>query len=327
MCRPGESETSFTGKLIASLTTCQSTSSGTSGVANGRTTRKQTSVNGSPRNSSSSSGECRRISAGMYRPPSGASPRSTAPRSEVSGAFRAVLRYLIRKCSPLVPARLQKRSHARPASLPVEAQPAAAGAPTPASISLLAPSFALNHFQKRRGIQRSIAQLGDFERAMRERFIALTPRGNQRRITPRHRFAWFFARLWLKRAAPQHRLWIVQISFDQQLLLFSRRREIHDAHLAPQAHQQIVPGVNDAAGGIEHQGFLRLLLEFRQDFIQRVNLLCQVFLLAFDVGRGVRPAHPRGHAARALVVGGNQTRRELLLDTVVARNRGIAVSR
>ena len=117
MCSPGESDTMFTGKLIASLTTCQSTSSGTSGVANGRTTRKHTSVNGSPRNSSNSSGECRAISAGMYKPPSGASPRNTAPRSEVSGAFRDVLRYL-------------NKLHSSRSS-----------------------RFALNHFQERGGVQ------------------------------------------------------------------------------------------------------------------------------------------------------------------------------
>src|SRR5580698_410656 len=94
MCSPGESETIFTGKLIASLTTCHSTSSGTSGAANGFTTRKQTSVNGSARNSSNSSGERRAISTGIYNPPSGASPRNTAPRSDVNGASRDVLRYL-----------------------------------------------------------------------------------------------------------------------------------------------------------------------------------------------------------------------------------------
>src|SRR6266849_6002953 len=137
MCSPGESETSFTGKLMASLTICQRTSSGTSGVANGRTTRKHTSVNGSRRNSSSSSGECRAISTGRYKPPSGASPRSTAPRREVSGAFRDVLRYLNEIRSP-------RAAH-----------------------------FVLNHFQKRRGVQRSIAQRGDLQRAVRERFIAL----------------------------------------------------------------------------------------------------------------------------------------------------------
>src|SRR5256884_2302322 len=37
MCNPGDSETSRTGKLMASLTICHSTSSGTSGVANGFT--------------------------------------------------------------------------------------------------------------------------------------------------------------------------------------------------------------------------------------------------------------------------------------------------
>src|SRR6202051_3877293 len=95
MCNPGDSDTSFTGKLIASLTTCHITSSGTSVPANGRATRKHTSVNGSRRNSSSSSGERRAISTGMYNPPSGAKPRNTAPRSDVSGASREVLRYLI----------------------------------------------------------------------------------------------------------------------------------------------------------------------------------------------------------------------------------------
>src|SRR5215472_18583599 len=94
MWSAGESETSFTGKLIASATICQSTSSGTSGVANGFTTRKQTSVKGRRRNSSSSSAVCRAISAGMYKPPSGARPRKTAPRKEVSGVLSAVLRYL-----------------------------------------------------------------------------------------------------------------------------------------------------------------------------------------------------------------------------------------
>src|SRR5713226_5696176 len=98
---------------------------------------------------------------------------------------------------------------------------------------------------------------------MRERFITLAPRGDQRRITTRHRLARFFSRPWLKRTSPQYWLWIVQISFDQELLLFRGSREMHYRHLAPQAHQQIVPGVNNTPGGIEHQGFLRLLFKFR----------------------------------------------------------------
>ena len=89
---------------MASLTICHITSPGTSGVANGFTTRKHTSVNGNRRNSSSSAGEWRAISIGMYSPPSGASPRSTAPRNEVSGAFRDVLPYLknFRPCTSLI---------------------------------------------------------------------------------------------------------------------------------------------------------------------------------------------------------------------------------
>src|SRR5213594_4338037 len=217
MCSPGESETSFTGKLMASLTTCQSVSSGTSGVAKGRTTRKQTSVNGSRRNSSSSSAECRAISAGMYKPPSGASPRSTAPRREVSGALRDVLRYLN------------------------EFRSSRDSRPVP------------NHFQKRWRIQRSIAQRSDLQRAMAQRFVALAPPGNQRRITSCHRLPRFFSGPWLKRAAPQHRLGVIQISLDQQLLLFGGSRQMHNCHLPAQAHQQIVSAVNDASRGIEHQ--------------------------------------------------------------------------
>src|ERR1700688_3893832 len=95
MCNPGDNDTSFIGKLIASLTTCHITSSGTSAPANGRATRKHTSVNGSRRNSSSSSGGRRAISTVMHNPSSGARPCNTAPRSDVSGASRDVLRYLI----------------------------------------------------------------------------------------------------------------------------------------------------------------------------------------------------------------------------------------
>src|SRR5260370_22666336 len=289
MCRPGESETSFTGKLIASLTTCQSTSSGTSGVANGRTTRKHTSVNGSPRNSSSSPGECRAISTGMYRPPSGASPRSTAPRSEVSGALRDVLRYL------------KEFRSSRTSCL------------------------ALNHSQERGGVQRSITQRGDLQGAMRERFITLAPRGNQRRITTRHRLAWFFPSLRLKRAAPQHRLGIVQISFHQELLLFRRRRQIHNRHLSTQTHQQIIPGVNNASGGIKHQGFFRLLFEAGQHFVECADFFRKIVCFALRVGGVVRPAHPGGDS----VDSGESLRREvwceLFLDAVVAGNRRIAV--
>src|SRR5438045_6067978 len=120
MCSPGESETSFTGKLMASLTICHNKSSGTSGVANGFTTRKQTSVNGSARNSSSSSGECRAISAGIYNPPSGASPRNTAPRSEVRGALPVVLRYLNanrRVHPPQTPCATSPETHQRYAAI------------------------------------------------------------------------------------------------------------------------------------------------------------------------------------------------------------------
>src|SRR6266403_3181491 len=152
----------------------------------------------------------------MYNPPSGASPRSTAPRSDVSGASREVLRYL-------------KRSR-----------------------SSRTFDLALNHVQELGGIQRTVAQHCYLQGAMRQRFVALAARGDQRRIAARDGFARRFPGSRLKRAAPQYRLWIVQISFDQELLLLRRGREIHDLHLPPQAHQQIVPDVDEAPSGIEH---------------------------------------------------------------------------
>src|SRR6266849_2153115 len=284
MWSPGDSDTRFTGKLIASLTTCHSTSSGTSGVANGFATRKQTSVNGRRRNSSSSCGECRAISAGMYSPPSGASPRRTAPRSDVSGASREVLRYL------------------------------------KGSRSSRTFDLALNHFQKLGGIQRPIAQHCHWQGAMRKGFVALAPRGDQRRIAARDGFARRFPGPRLKRAAPQYRLWIVQIPFDQELLLLRRGREIHDGHLPPQAHQQIVPDVDEAPSGIEHQGFFTVLLKFRQDFVERVNFLRQLVGFALPIREAVRPAHPRGHAVNSGEPAGGEARCKLLLDAVVAGN-------
>src|ERR1700688_1747013 len=162
MCNPGDSDTSFTGKLIASLTTCHITSSGTSAPANGRATRKHTSVNGSRRNSSSSSGERRAISTGIYNPPSGANPRNTAPRSDVSGASRDVLRYLI----PVAPGKHFYRD----------------GLQTSGVFDLLA--YLLQESFYVSGIVLRItgvlcAQLGHLYRAVCQRFITLPPRRDQ----------------------------------------------------------------------------------------------------------------------------------------------------
>src|SRR6267142_6653114 len=108
----------------------------------------------------------------MYSPPSGASPRRTAPRSDVSGASRDVLRYL------------------------------------KASRSSRTFELAVNRFQKLGGIQRTIAQRGDLQRAVRKRFVALSARGDQRRIAARNGLTRWFLGFRLKRAAPQHRLGI-----------------------------------------------------------------------------------------------------------------------
>src|SRR5216684_397597 len=290
MCSPGERDTSLTGKLIASLTTCHKISSGTSAPANGRATRKHTSVNGSRRNSSSSSGERRAISTGMYNPPSGASPRSTAPRSEVSGAFRAVLRYLIRK------------------------------------ISSRAFEFVLSHLQERlsarRSIARNVTQLCDRKRAVRQHLVALPPGGDQCGVASRHGFAWCFPRSRLKRAAPQDRLGISHITLDQELLFFRRHRQIHYRHLPPQPHEQVISGVNHASCRIENQLLLPIPLQHVQDFVERVNLFREILGFASRVGRTIRPAHPGSNAVDSGVSAGGKPRRQLLLDAVVAGDAG-----
>src|SRR6202022_37246 len=199
MCNPGDNDTSSTGKLIASLTTCHITSSGTSAPANGRATRKHTSVNGRRRNSSSSSAERRAISTGMYNPPSGAKPRNTAPRSDVSGASRDVLRYLIAAMEHFCCDGLQT-----------------SGVFDLFAYLLQEPFYVGRIFFRITAVRR--AQVRYLYRTMRQRFITLPARRDQQWITSRHRFARRFLILHVKRSAPQHRLRIIQISFHQQSL-------------------------------------------------------------------------------------------------------------
>src|ERR1700722_114810 len=237
MCSPGESETIFTGKLIASLTTCHSTSSGTSGAANGFTTRKHTSVNGSARNSSNSSGDRRAISTGIYNPPSGANPRNTAPRSDVSGASRDVLRYLISVVSVKY--------------FYCDDLPTSGGFNLPAY--LLQESFYVSSIVLQ--ITSVLCpQLGHMYRAMRQCFITFPPPPNKQRATPRPPFAGPFLILHKKPPPPQHRLRIIQISFHQYSLFIFSVGQMHDCHLPPQAHQNIVLRVDHAPGRIQNYG-------------------------------------------------------------------------
>src|SRR5260370_15749706 len=82
----------------------------------------------------------------------------------------------------------------------------------------------------------------------------------------------------------------------------------------------MIPGVNHASGSIQSESSPRFLLELVQDFIERVNLLRQVFGLAFCVRRAVRPAHPRGHAVNSAIPAWPKLAREPLLDLVVAKD-------
>src|SRR6202521_2427180 len=292
ICMPGESETSFSGKLIASLPPCHNTSSGTSAPAKGLTTRKQTSVNGSRRNSWSSSGERRAISTGMYSPPSGASPRNTAPRRDVSGACRDVLRYLIRKfssraCEPVV-------DH-------LEECLSAQGS-----------------------IARNVAQLCDRQGAVGKRFVAVTPGHNQCGIAPRNGFVPGFARSRLKGTAPKDRLGIRQIALDEELLLGRRRRQIDHGHLPPQPHQQIVSRVDHTSGRIENQFLLPFLFQRGQDLVKRVNLFGEIVGFASDIAGTIWPTHPRSTAFDSSITGGGEPSCQALLDAVVTGDGGAA---
>src|ERR1700693_2259725 len=279
MCNAGDSDTSSTGKLIASLTTCHITSSGTSAPANGRATRKHTSVNGSRRNSSSSSVERRAISTGMYKPPSGAKPRNTAPRSDVRGASRDVLRYLIAEffcCCRL------KTS----------------GVFTLLADLLQEPFYVRRIFLLITAVRP--AQLGHMHRAMCQRFITLPARRDQQRVTPCHRFTRRFLILYVERSPPQHRLGVIQISFHQQALLTFGIREMHHRHLPPQAHQNIVLRVNHAAGGIQNNRRpARVFLKIIQKFVHYSYFFRQVFRFPLRISHTIRPPHPRGHAVNS----------------------------
>jgi len=209
MCRPGESETRFTGELIASLTTCQSTSSGTSGVANGRATRKQTSVNGRREIPPVPPANARNLH-GMYRPPSGASPRSTGARSEVAG-FARLLRYLNEFRSSRVS------------------------------------RLALNHLQERGGSSDPSRNAATCSVQVRRALHNSVGARNQSRITTRHSFPEAFLPVWVEtRRATAPALDHSNI-FRSELQLLRGSRQMHDRHLAPQTHQQIVPGVDDAS--------------------------------------------------------------------------------
>jgi len=102
-CSAGESETSFTGKLIASLgsaTIC--TQHFFPHVRRGKrrtTHRTQTSVTGQAGGLFQCLGVCRAIFDGISRPPSGEAPASPLPEY-VSGAFPACASNLMRRALP-----------------------------------------------------------------------------------------------------------------------------------------------------------------------------------------------------------------------------------
>ena len=85
-----------------------------------------------------------------------------------------------------------------------------------------------------------------------------------------------FTLLRLKRAAPQNRLRIAEIPFDQQLLFGFGCREIHNGHQFSQPVQQMIPGIDDAAGRIQNQRLLRPPLKVTKNFVQRCNFFCEV---------------------------------------------------
>src|ERR1700687_4816196 len=80
--------------------------------------------------------------------------------------------------------------------------------------------------QKGSGILRGGAQLRDGDGAVGECLVALAARGDEHGIAARDRVARRLAIFRLKRAAPQDRLWIVEIKLDQELLLGSLCRGV-----------------------------------------------------------------------------------------------------
>ena len=160
---------------------------------------------------------------------------------------------------------------------------------------------------------------------MCQSFIALAARRDESRIAAGNRIVRVFWRARLKRPTPQHRFGILQIALDEQLLFVRGCGDVDNGHLAAQAQEDVVAGVDDASGGVENEFTLRVLFEIAEDLVESGDFFGKILGFAFGVGRTVGPAHPGGYAVDAGVSPRLENASEPGFDFVVAADGRAAV--
>src|SRR5215469_4926991 len=102
-----------------------------------------------------------------------------------------------------------------------------------------------------------------------------------------------------KGAAPEDRLGIFEITADQKPLLASGGGEVDDEHLLAEAIEEMIAGVDDAAGGVEDKFVIKIFFKVVEDFVKGADLLGEVGGFALGISWTVGPAHPGGDAVDA----------------------------
>ena len=157
---------------------------------------------------------------------------------------------------------------------------------------------------------------------MRQGFVTLASGRDESRIAAGNGVVGSFSGPGLESATPQDRLGVLQIALDEQLLFARRSRNVDDDHLAAKTEEDVVTGVDDAAGGVEDEFALGICCEVGENLVESGDFFGEVLGFALGVGGAVRPTHPRGDTIDAGVSAGLENGSEARLDLVVAADGG-----
>src|SRR5215469_13358017 len=86
----------------------------------------------------------------------------------------------------------------------------------------------------------------------------------------------------------------------------------------------MIASVDYAAGGVENQRAVSILLDISENLVESGNFLGQILCFAFGVIRTVRPTHPGGNSGDPGEAAGLQNRSETLFDLVITGKSGIS---
>ena len=161
---------------------------------------------------------------------------------------------------------------------------------------------------------------------MSEGFVALTARGDEKRIAADDGLLWRFSGMSAKRALPQDRLGVVQIALNKQLYFFIGNGQIDDGHLATQAVKGVIAGGDDAAAGVQNEITIGVALKAGEDFIEDGNFFGEILRFSLGICGAVRPTHPGGDAINAGIATRIEDRGEARFDLIVAADGGTAES-